>query len=308
MANVKIRAGPDGIHLFSRSSGVNVLIDKVSVSPASWSTAPRQLSVALTNACDLSCRYCYAPKSRARLDMERLLAWLQQFDTAGCLGVGFGGGEPTLYREFSLLCKLASKTTQLAISFTTHGHRLNEQLASELKGHVHFIRVSMDGVGTTYESLRGKDFKKLCQSLEIARSVAPFGINFVVNAATLPDLDAAVALANEFGAAEFLLLPERPTRDGLGIDENTREELRAWVIASRMAVRLAISETDADGLPTCDPLQNERGLRSYAHVDATGTLKRSSFDSVGVPIGPAGILDALRDLQRITGEYDEDLA
>lgn len=307
MANVKIRAGPDGIHLFSRSSGVNVLIDETSVAPALWSMAPRQVSVALTNACDLSCGYCYAPKHRARLEMERVLAWLRQLDAAGCLGVGFGGGEPTLYRHFALLCKLATQTTQLAITFTTHGHRLNEQLASELKGHVHFIRVSMDGIGATYELLRGKDFNKLCQSLKIARSVAPFGINFVVNATTLPDLDAAVAIANEYGAAEFLLLPERPTHAGRGIDQNTREELRKWVTTSRVPIRLAVSEPDADGLPTCDPLQNERGLRSYAHVDATGTLKRSSFDSVGIAIGPAGILDALNGLQRLTEEHNEDL-
>jgi MoaA/NifB/PqqE/SkfB family radical SAM enzyme len=215
--------------------------------------------------------------------------------------VGFGGGEPTLHRDFALLCKLAAKTTRLAITFTTHAHRLNEQLAAELKGYVHFIRVSMDGIGTTYESLRGKDFRALCQKLKLVRSLAPFGINFVVNATTFPDLDAAVALANDCGASEFLLLPERPTLRCDGIDANTREELRAWVAASRMTIRLAVSESDADGLPTCDALRKEKGLRSYAHVDASGTLRRSSFDGIGVPIEPAGILDALKGLQRITG-------
>jgi MoaA/NifB/PqqE/SkfB family radical SAM enzyme len=190
--HLKIRAGPDGIHLFCRSSGANVL------------TAPRQVSVALTNACDLRCYYCYAPKHRAQLATGQLLGWLRELDSAGCFGVGFGGGEPTLHRDFALLCKLAANTTRLAITFTTHAHRLHEQLAAELKGYVHFIRVSMDGIGTTYESLRGKEFHVLCQKLKLVRSLAPFGINFVVNATTFPDLDAAVALANDYGASEFL--------------------------------------------------------------------------------------------------------
>jgi MoaA/NifB/PqqE/SkfB family radical SAM enzyme len=183
----------------------------------------------------------------------------------------------------------------------TEWKRLNEQLAAELKGYVHFIRVSMDGIGTTYESLRGREFHVLCQKLKLVQSLAPFGINFVVNATTFPDLDAAVALANDCGASEFLLLPERPTLRRDGIDANTREKLRAWVAASRMTIRLAVSEGDADSLPTCDPLRKEKGLRSYAHVDASGTLRRSSFDGAGVPIGPSGILDALKELQRITG-------
>jgi hypothetical protein len=99
----------------------------------------------------------------------------------------------------------------------------------------------------------------------------------------------------------FFILPERPTLRHDGIDANTREKLGAWVASSRMTIRLAVSESDAEGLPTCDPLGKEKGLRSYAHVDASGTLRRSSFDGAGVPIKPAGILEAVKELQRITG-------
>ena len=267
-----------------------------------WSVAPRQVSVALTNACDLRCRYCYAPKRRAQLNYEQLIEWLAQLDGAGCFGVGFGGGEPTLYREFRGLCETVAKTTRLAVTFTTHAHRLHEELAADLKGNVHFIRVSMDGIGSTYEALRGRDFTALCKKLSLARSIAPFGINFVVNATTFPDLDAAIALAHDYDASEFLLLPERRTPACSGIDETTREQLRDWIATSRRSVRLAVSESDADGLPTCDPLTGEIGLRSYAHVDAFGKLRRSSFDSIGVAIGTNGILDALTKLEAIAGE------
>jgi len=72
----KRRAGPDGIHLFDRVNGLNILLDEVCVPASCWSAAPRQVSVALTNACDLACPYCYAPKSRATLDADCIERWL----------------------------------------------------------------------------------------------------------------------------------------------------------------------------------------------------------------------------------------
>ena len=74
-----------------------------------------------------------------------------------------------------------------------------------------------------------------------------------------------------------------------------------WVSTSRPSIRLAISESDAQGFFTCEPLSKEKGLRSYAHIDASGTLKRSSFDGAGVPIGPEGVLAALHVLEEIDG-------
>jgi len=53
--HLKARAGPDGVHIFNRMTGANILIDEISVPIAGWSSAPRQISVALTNACDLKC-------------------------------------------------------------------------------------------------------------------------------------------------------------------------------------------------------------------------------------------------------------
>jgi hypothetical protein len=159
----------------------------------------------------------------------------------------------------------------------------------------------MDGVGATYEALRGKTFRHFREQLKLIRALAPFGINFVVNAATIQDIDEAIAVAIESGASEFLLLPERATQARSGIDAGTREALCAWVKAYRSDIRLCVSETDTAGLPTCDPLVQEKGLRSYAHINASGVLKRSSFDKSGVPIGVAGISKALEELRQIQG-------
>jgi MoaA/NifB/PqqE/SkfB family radical SAM enzyme len=292
----KLRAGPSGLHLFDRKTGWNVLLDEVRIPPTQWARAPRQMSIALTNACDLGCSYCYAPKTFGSLDADRLAGWLSELDENGGFGVGFGGGEPTLHRNFIEICRNAGNQTNLAVTFTTHAHRITPEYPDQLKGSVHFIRVSMDGIGATYEALRGRPFAALQSRIEIVREIAPFGINYVVNARTLRNLDAALELAGEWGASEFLLLPEQPVDGTTGIDEETLSALRVWIGQYGGRIPLAISESHANQV-FCETSSEEHSLRAYAHIDANGFLKRSSYDTEGVLIGPGGVMEALRHLE-----------
>jgi len=298
----KLRTGPSGLHFFDRCTGINILVDEIIPPASAWSAAPRHVSIALTNACDLMCSHCYAPKHPAILDFDKLTTWLTDLDTNGCVGVGFGGGEPTLYPQLEELCAFVAEKTKLAVTMTTHAHLLSDQLLNALEGNLHFIRVSMDGVGSTYESIRCRSFDVLLKRISAIEQVARFGINFVVNSKTVRDLDAAVQLAAELGASEFLLLPEEPIGRGVAIDIETTINLRKWVNEYRGSVPLSVSEGRADGLPTCDPLNAENGLAAFAHIDASGTLKRTSYDSKGILIGHYGVLKSLDMLKTMKQE------
>lgn len=294
---MKPRIGPNGVHLFDRISGLNVLLDELRPEEAVWSTSPRQVSIALTNVCDLHCAYCYAPKHKASLHTDQVLGWLKELDIEGCLGVGFGGGEPTLHHDFVDICKRVAGETQLAVTFTTHGHRLTPQLVERLKGSIHFARISVDGVGRTYEEQRGKQFSSLLRGIESVATLSPFGLNVVVNERTVAELDAMSELAQEVGASELLLLPQQATTAVASIDGVVGQALRDWVSNYRGKVRLAVSEAGASGLPTCDPLPDEQGLQAYAHIDASGMLRASSYSPAGAKIGEAGVLSALKRLR-----------
>jgi MoaA/NifB/PqqE/SkfB family radical SAM enzyme len=298
----KERRSAAGIHLFDRITGLNVLLDEVSVPASLHSRAPRQVSIALTNRCDLACGHCYAPKSRDELGFDSLTRWLAELDSQGTLGIGFGGGEPTLYPQFVKLCQHAARETRLSVSFTTHGHHIHSKLAESLRGSVHFIRISMDGVGTTYESIRNRPFPELLARLKNVRSISNFGVNVVVNDRTLPNLDDVAVIAANAGACELLLLPQVPVRGVLGIASRTLDGLRRWVDSYRGSLKICINEASADGFPTCDPLVRERGLRAYAHIDARGLLKPSSYAESGVPLGKGSLLQAL---DQLTHNLDE---
>ncbi|HGX3311203.1 TPA: radical SAM protein [Pseudomonas aeruginosa] len=294
---MKSRIGPNGVHFFDRLSGLNVLVDELHPKEAVWSTSPRQVSIALTNVCDLHCAYCYAPKHKASLHTDQVLGWLKELDAEGCLGIGFGGGEPTLHPDFVDICKRAAGETQLAVTFTTHGHRLTPQLLDGLKGSIHFARISVDGVGFTYEEQRGKQFASVLRGMESIATLSPFGINVVVNERTVAELDAMSDLAQKVGASELLLLPQQATAAVASMDGVVARALQDWVSNYRGKVRLAVSEAGASGLPTCDPLPDERGLQAYAHIDASGMLRASSYSPAGTEIGDAGVLSALKRLR-----------
>lgn len=294
----KLRGSPAGLHLFNRTTGLNVLIDEVRVPASLHSRAPRQVSIALMNRCDLACPHCYAPKSRDQLPFDVVTRWLAEVDSHGTLGVGFGGGEPTLYPGFGRLCRHVARETRLSVSFTTHGHHIDDVLAEDLRGSVNFIRVSMDGVGATYESLRRRSFSALLARLEHVRSISGFGVNVVINARTLPDLEEVAIVAADAGACELLMLPQVPVpvRGVPGIPPDTLQGLRCWVDSYRGPLKLCINEASAHGFPTCDPLVEERGLRAYAHIDAMGVLKPSSYAKSGVRLDGVCVLDALDQL------------
>lgn len=300
----KTRFGPSGIHLFERASGLNILLDEVAVQRACWSRAPRQVSIALTNRCDLACAHCFAPKSRDELRYNTVTRWLGELDANGALGVGFGGGEPTLYRRFTDLCRHAARETRLSVTFTTHGHHIDRAMADGLRGSVNFIRVSMDGVGVTYESIRRRSFEALRARLKLIRSISPFGINIVANELTVRELDEAAGVAADSGACELLLLPQIQVGSGSAITTATMRELRRWVDGYSGPLKLCISEAHAEGFPTCDPLVEERGLCAYAHVDATGVIKPSSYHGTGVAVGEGGVLEALDLLAQDMAEDD----
>ncbi|MCL4851661.1 MAG: radical SAM protein [Bryobacteraceae bacterium] len=262
------------------------MIEEISYCRSQWAAAPRYVSIALTNACDLSCSYCYAPKSGASLAADTVLRWASDLSTNGCLGIGFGGGEPTLYGGLVDLCAKIHTSTDLATTITTHGHRFTRALANELRGIVQFIRVSMDGVGSVYETLRGRSFASFAKQLALIRCTAPFGINFVLNSATAHQLAAAAEFAFKEGAKEFLILPEV---DGYGVpqlESSVIQNARDWITAHEDFCRLASSDSGGvlfgvPTLPVCIPAE---AYREFLHIDAFGYLRRSAFVTDGVLI------------------------
>lgn len=281
---MKQHFGQDGVHFFDRTTGLNVLFDEITVPTHRLSLAPKYVSIALTNLCNLKCSHCYAPKDTSTLDFTLLKKWLKDLDSNGTLGIGFGGGEPFLYKNIKDLCDYVATETSLALSLTTHGHFLTEDIVRQLTGKVNFYRLSMDGIEKTYEQIRGRSFTQFKEKVEIVSKHSNFGINYVVNDKTIDDLDEAIQFSESVGALEFLLLPQVQTTNEQGIRQEKLDQLKRWVNHKKCNIRLAISSSFGDGFPICIFNESDSSRQRFLHIDASGILKRSSFDTVGIKI------------------------
>ncbi len=82
--------------MFDRATGLNVLLEGEQTAHFRR-IAPRALLIAVTNACDLACPFCYRDKqARSRWTYEALLDFCRQADEWGVLEVAFGGGKIVL--------------------------------------------------------------------------------------------------------------------------------------------------------------------------------------------------------------------
>jgi len=123
------------------------------------------VTVMLTEACNLACTYCYQDKNPRRLGQagrRRLAAYLQRHGSSHrSVHVHWFGGEPLL--EYPALLDLAStlardltdRGIEFSHSITTNGTRISPEVARGLKnaGITH-VQITLDGDERTHDRLR----------------------------------------------------------------------------------------------------------------------------------------------------------
>lgn len=131
---------------------------------------PHSISLNVTSACNLGCRYCYADRGRfegaqtgamsfatARRAIDTLL---DGADQDAPVTIGFLGGEPLLHP--ALLSDVVAYATarargrrrRVGFSLTTNGTRITPAVADLLRAHPFAVTVSLDGGRAVHDRLR----------------------------------------------------------------------------------------------------------------------------------------------------------
>lgn len=292
---MKLRRERRGLHYYDRNTGLHCLLDEMPVPPDLCNLGPATVSIAVTNACDLHCHFCYAAKTPDALQASDVLDWCRQLDSLGTLEIAFGGGEPTLFPRFGDLCSRIWHETGLGISVTTHGHRLSTRMIDLLEGTISILRFSIDGPEPEYSVIRQRPLDEVLAVIRRASKSIPVGINTVVTKRTLHSLDRLAEIIRGLTFVDWLLLPE--TSSGMFVlSDDEWRQLRMWVESHQSDFRLCISTqaTPMLGLPVLLPEEAE----DYAHIDASGRLRRCSYGSGGISLRGVDLNAALRQLWR----------
>lgn len=198
--------------LFDRDTGTNVLIDNAKTRELKRA-APRMLQVAITNACDKDCSFCYRPmEAKNRWSFDDIVELARVCDRWGVLEIAFGGGEPTLFPRFPELLREIWTTTGMCPSFTTHGKRLTPELLGAIRGYYGQLQVSV------YD----EDDTDAIVELLLAEH-ARFGLNYLVTPKRVRSIEADVMSWVARGVKDMLFLSYKGDDPSLHLsDKETR--------------------------------------------------------------------------------------
>ncbi|RPI82207.1 MAG: radical SAM protein [Nitrosopumilales archaeon] len=281
---MKVRYEYQGIHIYDRVTGTNILFDEIEVPSQKIHLGPRVISIALTNKCDSSCYFCYAPKTPETLKPEYVYELCQAMDDLGVLEVAFGGGEPTLYPYLCKLCDDVWNSTKLGISITTNGHHLTKKMIDDLNGNVSIIRFSIDAIGPIYSKIRKYNLSNVVENIQYLQDKISFGINTVINSQTIDYLDAILNFAIEHNAKSLLLLPE--VKNGsFVLDKALWLKLENWINCNWRKIPLETTSFARSYLNCPFLFDKDTDPRlSYWHIGANGKIRETSYREEGTII------------------------
>lgn len=183
------------------------------LSPPRFSPWPSAVSIALTARCQLHCRHCgndSGPEHGAVLELaliEGALAELQAWDVKQ---VRLSGGEPTLHPQLDEILD-ACRRRAISVSLHTHGVLADSIVARLLASPIASFQVSLDGLETGHEKIRGKG--SFAASLNSCRRLRGAGRSLTivchVGRHNLADVTGLAAVAAGLGA-DLQLSPLRP--------------------------------------------------------------------------------------------------
>lgn len=204
--------------LFDRYTGTNILLEGNEFSSC-IRQAPRTLLIAITNACNLTCSFCYRDlSSRSQWDAESLLSFLKEVDEWGVLEVALGGGEPLVFPKFTWLIEKVFAETGLCLNFTTNGTRLTDDFLSDISGLYGQIKLSIYS-----------DNHPLKRIELLRKHNARFGVNWLITEADFPYIEKRFQEMYEAGARDILILRYKGADQLYRVGERFLEQLKEFI-------------------------------------------------------------------------------
>ena len=200
--------------------------------------SPLQTVLFVSDKCNLSCKHCsiYSTANPIIKSYEQIKEELVYSYRLGARFVDFEGGEPTLWRDgdkdLNSLIRLSKETGFYSATITTNA--LLPFAGSEADS----IWVSMDGLGSYHDDIRGKGvFERAVKHIEEARHPR-ISINMVINSRNYASVEETIEFAKNNPNIQAISLnfhnPYSGTED-LFLDWETRGKVIDLIIAEKKA-------------------------------------------------------------------------
>lgn len=177
---------------------------------------PRLLTLAITGACNLSCRHCWIdagrPSSPDHVPASTLRRLIKEFLTLGGEGIRFTGGEPLCHPDWLDILRFCRSTGLQSVSIQTNAILFTRDAIAALRDldfpHL-ALQISLDGAtAESHDLVRGAGafagvmagLNLLCQE-GLAKQVTLFFTELAHNLAEIPAL---LRLADDLGVGSVV--------------------------------------------------------------------------------------------------------
>ena len=211
----------------------------------------RELTLTLTDQCNLRCAYCYVPAGRDnRMKPDVIDAAVGLFadhaDATADLTLSFFGGEPFLAREGMVRAidgaraKLGASRT-LRVATPTNGLLLDNETLSFCRDNVVTIAVSLDGVTKSAERCdaagrgRSEELQRIVPKVLSEKWDRPVIARMTVTPSNVADLARNVRALTRMGFSKIIFLPDVEqswSDDGIEQWRIEHERIGTWLVGA----------------------------------------------------------------------------
>lgn len=280
-----VRNDLDGVLLFDKATGLNVLLDENKTSKVDL--APRHVSIALTESCNLKCNQCYINHSSHSLSYEDVVSWIDALSENGCLSIGLGGGEPTLWYKCLDIVSYINET-KMAVTLTTNGSASIDFYCKLLR-KASVVRFSLDGLNDVYESRRKQNYNDIIEKIYFLKGEGRIGLNYLLTDESVFQLREFEDVVSSVHPSEILLIPFLDKNGEYLLSKSSQEIVCQWVQKNKNYLPLCGSYSclgflQDDILPTQN-FELKQQHYYFLHINAKKQLMRNVFDKHPIDIG-----------------------
>jgi radical SAM family uncharacterized protein len=148
--------------------------------------------------CNLECQMCpfWRREDEPLLTIKEEVRMMDSLARAGVSFLGFEGGEPLLRPELPAILEEAH--ARFHTSLVTNGWLLSQRYR-EIRRHLEYLFVSLDGIGETHDRMRGipRSFERAVAGMRQAGGDVPIAISHTITRDNLGHAERLVELAGE---------------------------------------------------------------------------------------------------------------
>jgi radical SAM family uncharacterized protein len=135
----------------------------------------------LLYGCNLKCSMCpfWRREDEELLSLDDEIRMMEALKRGGVSFLGFEGGEPLLRKDIGDILQESHK--RFHTSMVSNGWLLKARL-NDVKDHLNYLFVSLDGIGELHDTLRGVSgsFRHAIEGIEAARDHIPMAISSTI--------------------------------------------------------------------------------------------------------------------------------